>query len=252
MFAHHRFGAAAFAVLDGVDHDAVMILPDHQDLVRFRQRRLRHHETRLARRTAARRRDRSADQRRAARQFGEQRVKARVHRHIGGERFDRNRRLANQLVEIAKAFLQRLEAARAGAALGGKAGGEPFQRAAQFDRIEDVAFGKRLHHEAAGGDRLQQAFLLQPHQRQPHRRPRDARDLDRLQLGDAFARPQPPGQDQVAQRELRAHGLRDGASASRSLMAYSAAWTVCGAVSCATMRSITRRAHIAPASMLRL
>ena len=28
MLAHHGFGAAAFAVLDGIDHDAVMILPD--------------------------------------------------------------------------------------------------------------------------------------------------------------------------------------------------------------------------------
>jgi hypothetical protein len=44
MFAHHSLGPCALAVLDGVDHDAMMILPEQQDLMRFRQRRLRHHE----------------------------------------------------------------------------------------------------------------------------------------------------------------------------------------------------------------
>ena len=180
-------------------------------------------------------------------------MKARVHGHVGRKGLDRDRILPHQLIEIGEALLQRLEAAGAGAALGGEAGGEAFQRAAQLDRIEDVALGERLHHEAAGGDRLQQAFVLEPHQRQPHRRARHAGDLDRLQFGDALARPQLPGQDHVAQRELRPHGLRDRALG----VAFAHGFTprparVCGEVSRATMRSITRRAHIAPASMLRL
>src|SRR5204862_4699566 len=45
MFAHDRFRAAALAVLDRVDHDAVLVLSDQKNLLRFRQRRLRHHES---------------------------------------------------------------------------------------------------------------------------------------------------------------------------------------------------------------
>src|SRR5260370_20345565 len=36
VFTHDRFGTATLAVLDGVDHDAVMVLPDQQDLMRLR------------------------------------------------------------------------------------------------------------------------------------------------------------------------------------------------------------------------
>ena len=34
MLAHHGLGPRALAVLDGVDHDAVMILPEQQDLMK--------------------------------------------------------------------------------------------------------------------------------------------------------------------------------------------------------------------------
>ncbi|MGY2848731.1 hypothetical protein ACVMDN_005985 [Bradyrhizobium sp. USDA 4510] len=93
-------------------------------------------------------------------------------------------------------------------ALGGEARGQSLQRAAQLDRIENVALGKCLDHEAAGRDRLQQAFLFQPHQRHPHRRARHPGELDRLQLRDPLAGPQAAGENEVAQRKLRPHGLR--------------------------------------------
>ena len=67
MFAHDGFRPRPFPVLDRIDHDTVMVLRDDQDLMRFRQHRLRHHE-------AARRRERQRrgavdlpDQRRAVR-----------------------------------------------------------------------------------------------------------------------------------------------------------------------------------------
>ena len=73
------------------------------------------------------------------------------------------------------------------------------------------------------------------------------------QLGDALAGPQPAGQDQVAQRELGAHRLRYRAVgvAFAHRLTPRPARTEDG-FSRATMRSIIRRAHIAPASMLRL
>ena len=73
------------------------------------------------------------------------------------------------------------------------------------------------------------------------------------QFGNPLAGPQPAGQDEVAQRELGAHRLRYRAvGVAFAHLAHSAACSAEDGASRATMRSIMRRAHIAPASMLRL
>ena len=94
------------------------------------------------------------------------------------------------------------------AAFGGEAGAQPFERAADLDRVGDVALGEGFHREAAGGDQLQQALFLEPHQRHADRRARHAEALDDGKLGDAVAGFQLAGEDQVAQAQQRLDGLR--------------------------------------------
>src|SRR5690606_32164815 len=68
--------------------------------------------------------------------------------------------------------------------------------------------GEGPHRITAIGQRLQQAFLLQPHQGRADRRARDAQALDQRQLGDARTAWQFAGQDHLAQSQLGLDGLR--------------------------------------------
>src|SRR5262249_48717855 len=61
---------------------------------------------------------------------------------------------------------------------------------------------------AAGGNGIEQAFLLEPHQGHPDWRTRDAEPLDQRQLGDPVAWLQLAGQNEVAQLQQRPHRLR--------------------------------------------
>ena len=110
------------------------------------------------------------------------------------------------------------------------------------------------------GKRFEQAFFLQPHQRHADGRARRAQALDQRQLGDARAGLELATQDQLAQPQLHAHRLRrsgtvfgdvgDGIHhAARSGITPGRS---CAGVSARTMVSISRRAHIEPASMFRL
>ncbi len=138
------------------------------------------------------------DQRGAARQFREQGMKAGVHRDVGRECFHRDRILRDQLVQFREALFQRLKIARRHPSLGSEPRGKTFEHPAQLDRIENVAFGERLHHEPAGGNRFQKAFLFEPDQCHPHRRSRHAGRLDRPELRNSLTGPQSTGKDQIA------------------------------------------------------
>jgi hypothetical protein len=86
--------------------------------------------------------------------------------------------------------------------------GESFERAAQFDGVAYLGFGKGAHGEAARGNRFDQPFFLKADQRSANRRARHAQPLHHPQFGDALARGELAAQHEFAQTQQRTHGLR--------------------------------------------
>ena len=89
------------------------------------------------------------------------------------------------------------------AALGGKARGQSFERAADLDGVEHVLLREGPDGEAAGRDGLDEPFLVEPLQRGPDRRARDAGALGDRKLGNALAGRQHAFEDQLADGQQR-------------------------------------------------
>jgi hypothetical protein len=150
------------------------------------------------------------------------------------------------------------------AAFGREPGDQPFEGAAQLDGVGHVALGKSTHRVAAVGQGFEQAFLFEPHQRAAHRGARDAELFGDGDFGNARAARQFAREDHFAQSQLRFHSLRAagvaGLDGGNHRGLHAACFSSTGRIGIAaragfsfsTMRSISRRAHIEPASMLRL
>ncbi len=211
---------------------------------------------------------------RAARHLCQQGVKARVLCDVARERGLGQPRCGQHVVDARQAVAH-VDQHRGGhAALRGQPCSQAFERAAQLDRVADVGLGEVTHHEAARRQGLEQAFLLQADQRGADRRARHRQPLDHRQLGDALAGLEFAAEDQLAQPQLRAHGLRGPGgivavagrahAAQQGPLHAALALPPAGrngitgrpgglpAASAAISPSISRRAHIDPASMLRL
>ena len=83
-----------------------------------------------------------------------------------------------------------------------------LEHAAQLDRVVDVAPGELAHHEAAAGERLEDAFVLERHECDPERRPRDPELLDQAKLGDALARLERSVEQKLTKAERRLRNMR--------------------------------------------
>ena len=247
-------------MLDRVDDGAVLLLREDQHFARVRKLRL-HHDEPVRRRE--RQLQRALDlplEHRAVRKLHQKRMETVVQRHVLGERVDGHALAREHRVHPVDAIGERAQVRRCNAAFGGQPGGEPFERAAHLDRIVDLGLGERACGIAAAGDRLEQPFVLQSCQRRTDRRARDAEPIDDGELGDALARRQLAVENHLAQTEQRLDGLRDrrlrriaDRFVTRCHQLAARNGTIrCGGPSASTILSISRRAHIAPASMFRL
>ncbi|MDT4835714.1 hypothetical protein FQZ97_693880 [compost metagenome] len=188
-----------------------------------------------------------------------------VVRHVAREGRVVERGLAQQFVDAREAGARFAQHHGRRAALGRQPRHQAFERAAQLDGVGHVAFGKGAHRIAAVGQGFEQAFLLEPHERAAHRRARHAELFGDGDLGNARAAGQLARQDHFAQPQLRLHGLRAAAVAGLGGshggdLHHAACDASTGRIGIAAragrsfsiMRSMRRRAHIEPASMLRL
>ena len=209
VFAHQRLGTCAFAAHDRIDHGAVLLLGHDERVACTRASRLHHHE---AVRRGERQRHRAFDLARhevAAGHLHEQLVEAAVLLDVAGERLLAQFGLGEQGVDARQAVACLGEQHRADAAFGGESRGQALERAAHLDRVVNVGFGEVLDDEAAVRQRLEQALLLQAHQRHADRRARGLQALHERQLGDARAGFELAADDQLAQPQLGAYRLRD-------------------------------------------
>jgi hypothetical protein len=76
---------------------------------------------------------------------------------------------------------------------------QPLHGAPQLDRIGHIPLGKGAHRVPPVGQRLQQPFLLQPHERGTDRRARNPKLFNQGQLGNPRTAWQFTGQDHLAQ-----------------------------------------------------
>ena len=192
-------------------------------------------------------------------------METRVLQHVDGEGLVAQLGRGQRFVDAVEALARFGDQHGAHTALGRKARGQTFHRAAQFDRVMDVGFGKILHRIPARGQRVEQPFFGELHECQPHWRARDFQPLDQPQLGDARPGLQLAAEDQLAQRELGLDGLRGGwrrfvlhpvrsrvFNCRHHATDRSGITRGPGLASAAIILSISRRIHIEPASMLRL
>ncbi len=83
-----------------------------------------------------------------------------------------------------------------------------LEHSAKLDRVVDVGTRELAHHEAAAGERLEEPFVLERHERDPERCPRDAELLDETKLGNALARLEHSVEQELAEPERRLRRLR--------------------------------------------
>ena len=212
MLAHDRLGARAFAVLDGVEHDAMMVLRDRSGSAAPRAAPTAPSRSRWARRTAAPRRGRSGGS--AARC-------ATVRRAARGSARSARHRPRTPRATSAPGRSVRRSAPGIRAAVRDRARATPrsaANRAASPSSVPRSSIESRM-------SRSENAFTMKPPDGIASSSPSSSSrtsairtgvretpgGLHRLQFGDALAGPQAAGQDQVAQRQLRPHRLRDAA-----------------------------------------
>jgi hypothetical protein len=162
-------------------------------------------------------------------------VEALVQLDVVDERVDPTVGVVHHGLHLLLALAHPAEQPAPDAALRGQPRGGALEHAAQLDRVVDVTAREGAHAVAAAFTRREQPFVLEARERQPQRRARHAEPLDERELGHALAGRELAVEDQLAQREQRRRGL--AATVHRAA---------------ATISSISRRAHIAPPSMLRL
>ena len=114
----------------------------------------------------------------------------------------------NDRVQLPAAVAQRLELVVRLEALRRQARGRALEHATELDRVVDVGARELAHHEAAARERLEKPFVLERHEGDPERRPRDAELLDQTELGNALARLESPIEQELAEPERRLRRLR--------------------------------------------
>ena len=182
---------------------------------------------------------------RAVRHLQQARVERLVERDVALERLvvgAADERL-DRLVDRA----QRPQVTPAGAALGGEAGGRALEHAADLDRVADVGASELADHIAAGGERPQQALVLERGECEAQRGARDAQALDQPQLGHAVTGLELAAQDLLAQTEQRTghlstvgmnrHGRRGGVYCERRRCMQKPVRGATAIVSCGLVRT---------------
>ena len=135
-------------------------------------------------------------------------MKPLVQDHVARKGVIVERGRSQQLVDLAQAFGGFTQYHRRRTTLRRDARQKPFHGASQFDRIGHVALGKGAHRVPAVGQRREQPFLFQPHQRGADRRARNPKLFNQSHFGDPRTAGQFAGKDHLAQAQLRLDGLR--------------------------------------------
>ena len=174
-------------------------MSQEQDVARFRQHGLRHHERARA---GERQRDdpvEGALEHRAPGHPEDAGVEALVEVHESLERLVVGPvdHLSDRVADLA----QRGYVVGHGSALGGEPGRGALEHAAKLDRVTDVGLGELAHDVPAGAQAEQQALVLERRQRQAQRRPRHAQSLHQPQLRHTLPRRKLTAQDQLAQTQ---------------------------------------------------
>ena len=187
---------------------AVMILRDREHDLRLRQTRLNHYERAGGGEGKGHRPRDLAREHGAVGEIDDGAMELLVQLDVAGEAVDRQSALEDERVEAGQAVLKVVEVGSRYAAFGREPGGQALERAADLDRRMDVALVEGADDEAAGGKRLQQAFLLQTDQRRADRRSGDAEPFDQKELRHPLAGLDLAAEDELAQLQQRVHGLR--------------------------------------------
>src|SRR5690606_24105111 len=137
-----------------------------------------------------------------ARQRAQHLVKLGVEGDIGVE-VHRLRRDGDDLVKFPDKSLESSELCWGYSAFGGKPGGGAFKHTAQFDRVYHVGLGEEPHRIAAGGDSIENAFLLEPGKSGAHGGTRQAEPFADADFGQPFAGRDRAREDKVAHAENR-------------------------------------------------
>ena len=144
----------------------------------------------------------------AAGQLAKKRVKALVQDHVARKGVIIERGLAEQLIDLAQTLAGLAQHHRRCTTFRRDARQQPLHGAPQFDRIGHIPLGKGAHRVPPVGQRLQQPFLLQPHERGTDRRARDPQLFNQGQLGNPRTAWQFAGEDHLAQPQLGLDRLR--------------------------------------------
>ena len=186
VLARNRVRARSLAVSDRLDERMVLVLGHEQDLPRLGERRV-HHQERAGR--CERQREgvpERAIELRALGERSEPAVELLVEAEVLHERLDAVR--AHGRVQASAAVAQGLELRLRLEPLRSQPCRSPLQHAPELDCIVDVGARELAHDEAPARKRLEQPLVLERHQGDAERCPRDAELLHEPELGDALAR----------------------------------------------------------------
>ncbi len=196
VLSRDRVRTGSFAPADRVDERVVLMLRDEEDLPRLGQRRVNHQQR-------ARRREREGErvlerpfELPALRQSAERLVEFLIEPKVLHERLDAPS--ANDCIELLTARAQRRELLLRLESLGRQARGGALEHAAELDRIVDVGAGELAHHEPPAGECLEEPLVLERHEGDAKRRPRDTELLDETQLRNPLARLEGSVQQELA------------------------------------------------------
>ena len=103
---------------------------------------------------------------------------------------------------------QRLELVVGLEPLRGEARSSALEHPAELDCVVDVGTGELAHDETAAGERLEEPLVLERHEGDPERCPRDAELLHQPKLGNPLARLERPVEQELTESERRLRRLR--------------------------------------------
>jgi hypothetical protein len=90
-------------------------------------------------------------------------------------------------VQLPAALAQRLELVVGLEPLRRETRGRSLEDAAELDGVVDVGTGELAHYETSTGECLEESFVLERHESDPERCPRDPQLLDQTKLRNALA-----------------------------------------------------------------
>ena len=165
----------------------MMILRHGEHDLRFRQPRLHHHERAGGGKRKRHHARNLPGDHRAVGELDDDAVELLVELDIGGEIIVRHAVAADERIERGQTLPQVVQVGLRRTAFGRKPRRETLERAADLDRGVNVPLVEGIDDEPAGRNSLQQAFLLEPHQRRADGGTGDAEPFDQRELRHALA-----------------------------------------------------------------